>query len=83
MRTAVRYEYLYPTHIPHAKYTMITKTILRLLISEQVQSVVDLVSEGRGALHTSFAAVKFLIIYGLNFSVLKLCSYWCALLFLP
>lgn len=38
--------------------------------------MVDLLREGRGALHTSFAAVKFLVIYGLNFSVLKLGSYW-------
>lgn len=42
----------------------------------QVASAVDLVKEGRGALHTSFACYKFLITYGLLFSILKLVSYW-------
>lgn len=36
----------------------------------------DLVKEGRAALHTSFACYKFLITYGLLFSILKLNSYW-------
>ncbi|KAJ7563253.1 hypothetical protein O6H91_03G102700 [Diphasiastrum complanatum] len=43
---------------------------------KSVKSVVDLVREGRGALHTSFACYKFLIMYGLMFSILKLCAYW-------
>ncbi|BBN18845.1 hypothetical protein MPTK1_8g05990 [Marchantia polymorpha subsp. ruderalis] len=43
---------------------------------KSVASVVDLLREGRGALHTSFACYKFLIMYGLMFSILKLCCYW-------
>ena len=39
-------------------------------------SVVDLLREGRGALHTSIAAYKYLIMYGLLFSVLKLSFYY-------
>lgn len=38
--------------------------------------MVELLREGRAALHTSFACFKFLIIYGLSFSILKLCSNW-------
>jgi hypothetical protein len=45
-------------------------------VGVQVASVVDLLREGRGALHTCFGSFKFLIMYGLLFSVLKLCSYW-------
>ncbi|KAL3676685.1 hypothetical protein R1sor_026633 [Riccia sorocarpa] len=44
--------------------------------TKSVLSVVDLLREGRGALHTSFACYKFLIMYGLMFSILKLCCYW-------
>lgn len=43
---------------------------------KSVLSTVDLLREGRGALHTSFACYKFLIMYGLMFSILKLCCYW-------
>eukprot|EP00249_Psilotum_nudum_P025155 c29394_g1_i2 orf=541-4356(-) len=43
---------------------------------KSVTSVVDLICEGRGALHTSFACYKFLIMYGLMFSVFKLYCYW-------
>ncbi|EFJ32188.1 hypothetical protein SELMODRAFT_439526 [Selaginella moellendorffii] len=43
---------------------------------KSIESVVDLLREGRAALHTSFACYKFLIIYGLMFSILKLCAYW-------
>ncbi|XP_024527352.1 probable cation-transporting ATPase 13A4 [Selaginella moellendorffii] len=44
--------------------------------NKSVQAVVDLLREARGALHTSFACYKFLIIYGLQFSIFKLCCYW-------
>ena len=44
--------------------------------TKTVSSVVDLLREGRGALHTSIAAYKFLIMYGLLFSVLKLSFYY-------
>nr|PNR41660.1 hypothetical protein PHYPA_019065 [Physcomitrium patens] len=43
---------------------------------KSVASTVELIREGRGALHTSFACYKFLIMYGLMFSILKLCAYW-------
>ncbi|KAI5068182.1 hypothetical protein GOP47_0017102 [Adiantum capillus-veneris] len=43
---------------------------------KSILSVVDLLREGRGALHTSFACYKFLIMYGLMFSIFKLCCYW-------
>ncbi|KAH9540758.1 hypothetical protein CY35_14G023000 [Sphagnum magellanicum] len=43
---------------------------------KSVTSVMDLLREGRAALHTSFACYKFLIMYGLMFSILKLCCYW-------
>ena len=46
--------------------------------SHQVLSTIDLLREGRGALHTSFACYKFLIMYGLMFSILKLLCYWYA-----
>ncbi|XP_063901419.1 polyamine-transporting ATPase 13A3-like [Zophobas morio] len=39
-------------------------------------SAVDLVREGRAALHTSFAVYKFLICYGQLFSMVKLCSFY-------
>lgn len=44
--------------------------------TKTVTAVVDLLREGRGALHTSIAAYKFLITYGLLFSVLKLSFYY-------
>jgi len=44
--------------------------------TKTVSAVVDLLREGRGALHTSIAAYKFLITYGLLFSVLKLSFYY-------
>ncbi|MCO5602078.1 hypothetical protein L7F22_056205 [Adiantum nelumboides] len=43
---------------------------------KSILSTVDLLREGRGALHTSFACYKFLIMYGLMFSIFKLCCYW-------
>eukprot|EP00250_Pteridium_aquilinum_P014895 c22269_g1_i1 orf=370-4158(-) len=43
---------------------------------KSILSPVDLLREGRGALHTSFACYKFLIMYGLMFSIFKLCCYW-------
>lgn len=43
-------------------------------------SVVELLREGRAALHTSFACYKFLIIYGLSFSIFKLTANWYILL---
>jgi hypothetical protein len=46
----------------------------------QVASVVELLREGRAALHTSFACYKFLIIYGLSFSIFKLTANWYMLL---
>lgn len=39
-------------------------------------SVVELLKEGRCALHTSFGAYKFIIMYGQLFALLKLCSFW-------
>ncbi|BBN19120.1 hypothetical protein MPTK1_8g08050 [Marchantia polymorpha subsp. ruderalis] len=45
-------------------------------VTQSVSSVVDLVREGRGCLHTSLACYKFLIIYGLTFSILKLACNW-------
>lgn len=50
--------------------------LVPFLFLQQVTSVVELLREGRGALHTSFACYKFLITYGLMFSILKLCAYW-------
>lgn len=44
----------------------------------QVGSIVDLVREGRCALHTRLACYKFLITYGLHFSVLNIACYWYA-----
>lgn len=41
----------------------------------QVSAVEELLREGRAALHTSIGAYKFLIMYGLLFSVLKLACY--------
>ncbi len=40
------------------------------------ESVVDLLKEGRASLATSFANYKFLIMYGLLFSVVKLVSFY-------
>ena len=42
--------------------------------SKSVQSVVDLLGEGRCALATSFAAYRFYITYGLNWSIVKTIS---------
>ena len=42
----------------------------------QVAAVEELLREGRAALHTSIASYKFLITYGLLFSVLKLACYY-------
>lgn len=56
-------------------WRMLTMAELYLIL-QQVASVVELLREGRGALHTSFACYKFLITYGLMFSILKLCAYW-------
>lgn len=47
----------------------------RCLIA-QVGSIVDLLREGRCALHTRLACYKFLITYGLHFSVLNIACYW-------
>lgn len=44
----------------------------------QVGSIVDLLREGRCALHTRLACYKFLITYGLHFSVLNIACYWYA-----
>lgn len=43
---------------------------------KSIMSVVELLKEGRCALHTSFGAYKFIIIYGQLFAILKLCSFW-------
>lgn len=43
---------------------------------KSILSPLELLREGRGALHTSFACYKFLIMYGLMFSIFKLCCYW-------
>jgi magnesium-transporting ATPase (P-type) len=40
------------------------------------ESVIDLLKEGRASLATSFANYKFLITYGMQFSVVKLCSFY-------
>ncbi|KAG6620920.1 P-type ATPase (P-ATPase) Superfamily [Phytophthora cinnamomi] len=45
-----------------------------------IQSVVDLCREGRCSLATSFASVKFLIVYGLIESVLRLFQYYHAVI---
>ena len=45
------------------------------LTHPQVAAVEELLREGRSALHTSIGAYKFLIMYGLLFSVLKLACY--------
>lgn len=47
-----------------------------LLSEKQVAAVEELLREGRAALHTSIASYKFLITYGLLFSVLKLACYY-------
>ncbi|TDH69884.1 hypothetical protein CCR75_008585 [Bremia lactucae] len=47
--------------------------------SKTIQSVVDLCREGRCSLATSFASVKFLIMYGLIGSVLRLFMYFHAI----
>lgn len=44
--------------------------------AKTITSAVELVREGRADLHTSFACYKFLIIYGLSFSILKLSFNW-------
>ncbi|CEG45877.1 p-type atpase (p-atpase) superfamily [Plasmopara halstedii] len=47
--------------------------------SKTIESVVDLCREGRCSVATSFASVKFLIIYGLIGSVLRLFMYYHAI----
>ncbi|KAF1776312.1 P-type ATPase, cytoplasmic domain N [Phytophthora cactorum] len=47
--------------------------------SKTIQSVVDLCREGRCSVATSFASVKFLIMYGLIGSVLRLFMYYHAI----
>uniref|UniRef100_A0A0G4I0F4 P-type ATPase A domain-containing protein n=1 Tax=Chromera velia CCMP2878 TaxID=1169474 RepID=A0A0G4I0F4_9ALVE len=42
---------------------------------KSVQSVVELIQEGRGALHTSFACFFFALIFGLLFSLVKVASF--------
>ena len=49
-----------------------------LALLAQVKSIVDLLREGRCALHTRLACYKFLITYGLHFSVLNLVCTWYA-----
>lgn len=44
--------------------------------TNSIMSAVDLLREGRCSLHTSFAVFKFLITYGLLFSLFKLASFW-------
>ena len=44
--------------------------------SGSIRSVVDVLCEGRGALATAFGSFKFLLMYGLFFSVLKLASFY-------
>ncbi|KAL3158258.1 hypothetical protein ABBQ38_010509 [Trebouxia sp. C0009 RCD-2024] len=44
--------------------------------TKSVRSIVDLLREGRCALHTRLACYKFLITYGLHFSVLNLVCTW-------
>ncbi|ETI31700.1 hypothetical protein F443_21362 [Phytophthora nicotianae P1569] len=48
--------------------------------SKTIQSVVDLCREGRCSLATSFSSVKFLIVYGLIESVLRLFQYYHAVI---
>ena len=45
--------------------------------TKTVQSVVDVLCEGRCALATSFAAYRFYISYGLNWSVVKTINFVC------
>ena len=47
-----------------------------VVVSVQVSSTVELMREGRCALHTRLAVYKFLIAYGLHFSVLNIACYW-------
>ncbi|KAL3660743.1 hypothetical protein V7S43_014147 [Phytophthora oleae] len=48
--------------------------------AKAIQSVVDLCREGRCSVATSFASVKFLIVYGLIESVLRLFQYYHAVI---
>lgn len=43
---------------------------------KSVSSTVELVREGRAALHTSFASFKFLIMYGLSYSIFRMAQNW-------
>jgi cation-transporting ATPase 13A3/4/5 len=45
-----------------------------------VMTCVDLLTEGRCALATSIASYKYLVIYGLLFSIVKMCSFYYAIL---
>ena len=53
-----------------------THSTFCLFKNHQVAAVEELLREGRAALHTSIASYKFLITYGLLFSVLKLACYY-------
>uniref|UniRef100_A0A0G4HJG7 P-type ATPase A domain-containing protein n=1 Tax=Chromera velia CCMP2878 TaxID=1169474 RepID=A0A0G4HJG7_9ALVE len=44
--------------------------------NKSVCDVVTVLKEGRCALQTSLSCYKFLVLYGLLFSVLKICSFW-------
>lgn len=44
--------------------------------SKSCMSAVDLVKEGRAALHTSFSVYKFLLVYGQFFSVTKMVTFY-------
>lgn len=57
---------------------MLLRTFDALLVVAQVSSAVALMREGRCALHTRLAVYKFLIAYGLHFSVLNIACYWSA-----
>jgi len=48
--------------------------------SRSVSSCVELLREGRASLSTSFASYKLLVVYGLLFSVVKLTSFYFAVL---
>uniref|UniRef100_A0A0G4G7V3 P-type ATPase A domain-containing protein n=1 Tax=Chromera velia CCMP2878 TaxID=1169474 RepID=A0A0G4G7V3_9ALVE len=50
---------------------------------KSVNSVVDLLREGRGALHTSFACFFFALLFGLLFSLIKIASFSLGILLCP
>ena len=45
-------------------------------VEVQMSSTVELMREGRCALHTRLACYKFLITYGLHFSVFNIAAFW-------